>query len=174
VKKIKTVNIWQKLPARTRLFRALSPSFSSVLARRAKCARQPRSCWYLYQIFTDLRNIFTHWLSNKPVLIWLLITTAHLKYVATLPCNLSLMACFTDINGSQGSVATYARRGEMFIIRLTANLSRNLAVKKFLISVKNWQKYGHGSVAAFFAHPVDVRAHQVNSMQQLRPPQLQR
>jgi len=47
------------------------------------------------------------------------------------------MACFADINGSQGSVATYARRGEMFIIRLTANLSRNLAVKKFLISVKN-------------------------------------
>ena len=39
VKKI-TVNIWQKLQARTWLSRALSPSFSSVLARRAKCTRQ--------------------------------------------------------------------------------------------------------------------------------------
>ena len=33
----------------------------------------------------------------------------HLKYVVTLPCNLSLITCFADINVSQGSVATYAR-----------------------------------------------------------------
>jgi len=48
----------------------------------------------------------------------------------TLGCNLSLMACFVDINVSQGSVATYARRGGMFNIRLTANLLRNLPVEK--------------------------------------------
>jgi len=30
----------------------------------------------------------------------------HLAYVATLPCNLSLIFCFDDINVSQGSVAT--------------------------------------------------------------------
>jgi len=36
-------------------------------------------------------------------LIWLLTTPPHLKYVATLPCNLSLMACFSYINVSQGS-----------------------------------------------------------------------
>ena len=35
-------------------------------------------------------------LSNKPFPIWLL-TSPHLQYVATLPCNLSLMACFADI-----------------------------------------------------------------------------
>jgi len=29
-------------------------------------------------------------LSNKPVLVWLLTTPPHFKYVATLPCNLSL------------------------------------------------------------------------------------
>ena len=52
---------------------------------------------------------FTHTLSNKPSLIWLLTTPSQLKYVATLPCNLSLMACFADINVSQGSVATYAK-----------------------------------------------------------------
>ena len=33
-------------------------------------------------------------------------TPPHLKYVATLPCNISLMDYFTDIHVSQGSVAT--------------------------------------------------------------------
>jgi len=52
---------------------------------------------------------FTHRLSNKPFLIWLLLTIpTRLKYAATLPCNLSLMDCFADINVSRGSVATYA------------------------------------------------------------------
>jgi len=49
---------------------------------------------------------FTDRLSNKPFPIWLLTVPPHLKYVATLPCNVSLMACFADINVSQGSVAT--------------------------------------------------------------------
>jgi len=79
----------------------------------------------------------------------------NLFYVATLPCNLSLMACFGDINVSQGSVATYARCGEMFNIQLTANLLRKLLVKKLNKSVKIRQNYGHESVAQFFlAHPV--------------------
>jgi len=37
------------------------------------------------------------------------------------------MACFADINVSQGSVATYARSGGIFNIHLTANLLRNLS-----------------------------------------------
>ena len=82
-------------------------------------------------------QFFTHMLSNKPFLIWLLITPPDLKYVATLPCNLSLMACFADISVLQGSVATYARCRGIFDIRLTANLPGNLAVKKILKSVKN-------------------------------------
>jgi len=65
------------------------------------------------------------------------------------------MAYFADINVSQGSVATYARCGEMFNIHLTANLLRNLPVKKFCKSVKIWQNYGRESVAPFFlAHTV--------------------
>jgi len=36
-------------------------------------------------------------LSNKPFLIWLLTTAPYLKYVATLLCNLSLIACFVTI-----------------------------------------------------------------------------
>ena len=76
----------------------------------------------------------THTLSIKPFSIWLLTPPPHLKYVAaTLPCNLSLMACFADINVSQGSVETHARCGGIFNFHLTANLLRNLPVKKFLI-----------------------------------------
>ena len=39
------------------------------------------------------------------------------------------MACFADINVSQGSVATYAGCGAIFDNHLTANLPRNLPVK---------------------------------------------
>jgi len=60
------------------------------------------------------------------------------------------MACFADINVSQGSVATYTRCGETFSIHLSANLLRNLPVKKMCKSVKIRQNYGHESVAQFF------------------------
>jgi len=38
------------------------------------------------------------------------------------------MACFADINVSQGSVATHVRCGGIFNINLTTNLSTNLPV----------------------------------------------
>jgi len=46
------------------------------------------------QIFIDFNFFFTLRLSNKPFLICLLTTLPYLKYEATLPCNLSLIACF--------------------------------------------------------------------------------
>jgi len=46
------------------------------------------------------------------------------------------MASFADTNGSRGSAATYATRGGIFNIHLTANLLMNLAVKKILKPVK--------------------------------------
>ena len=66
------------------------------------------------------------------------------------------MACFADIDVSQGSVATYARCDGIFNMHLTANLPRNLPVKKtFFKSVKIWQNYGRESVAPLIlAHPV--------------------
>jgi len=67
-------------------------------------------------------------LSNKPFLIWLLTTPLQLKHVDTLPCSLSLMAGFADINVSRGSVATNARCGGIFNIYLTTSLPRNLPV----------------------------------------------
>ena len=100
--------------------------FLSVLARRAKCMRQPH---------TDFKSLFTHRLSNKLVLIWLLTTPPHLKYVATctLPCNLSLMACFADINVSQGSVAIYARCDGIFNIHLRRCLSYRASAGGYLL-----------------------------------------
>ena len=83
----------------------------------------------------------THGLINKPFLIWLLTTPSCLKYVATL--KLSLMACFADINVSQGSVATYPRCGGSFNIRLTTNFRRNFLNEKHFKSVQIWQNYGH-------------------------------
>jgi len=103
--------------------------------------------------YSPILNFFTHRLSNKPLLIWLLTTPPHLKYAATLPCNLSLMACFADINVSQSSVATYARYGRIFSMHLTANLSRNFPAKKNCKSVEIQQNYGHESVAPFFGPP---------------------
>ena len=44
------------------------------------------------------------------------------------------MACFADVNVSQGSVATYARCGGSFIIHLSTNLPRNFLVKFLEIS----------------------------------------
>jgi len=80
--------------------------------------------------YLPIQKKFTDRLSNKPFLIWLLTTPPRLKYVAILPCNLSLVACFVGINVSQGSVATYARCDGIFNIHLTTNLPRNLPVKK--------------------------------------------
>jgi len=42
--------------------------------------------------YSPILIFLTRRLSNKSFLIWLLTTPPHLKYVATLPCNLSLMA----------------------------------------------------------------------------------
>jgi len=77
------------------------------------------------------------------------------------------MACLANINVSQGSVATFARCGVIFDICLTANLPRNLPVKKFLKSDKNWQNYGHESVAPFFGPP--CRRHDVIRIKSVAP-----
>jgi len=47
--------------------------------------------------YLPIKKKLTDRLSNNPFLIWLLTTPPHLKYVATLPCNLLLMASFANI-----------------------------------------------------------------------------
>jgi len=68
---------------------------------------------------------------KKPFIIWLSTTQPHLKYIATLHWKLSIMACFADIDVSQGSVATYARCDGIFNIHLTANLPKKFQWKKY-------------------------------------------
>ena len=60
------------------------------------------------------------------------------------------MACFADINVSQGSVAKYAGCGGIFDTHLSANLPGNFPVKKILKSVTTWQNCGHEFVAPVF------------------------
>jgi len=108
--------------------------------------------------YSPILNFFcTHRLSNKPFLIWLLTTLLHLKCVATLPCNLSLMACFAVINVSQGSVATHARCGRIFDIRLTANKRVNLPMKNFLNRLRTDRIVVMSLWSHFLSHPVDDR-----------------
>jgi len=64
------------------------------------------------------------------------------------------MPCFADINVSQGSVATCARCGGIFNMRLTANLPRNLPVKFFLNRLRFDRIMVMSPWPHFLAHPV--------------------
>jgi len=95
----------------------------------------------------------SHRLSNKPFLICLLTTPPHLKYVATLPCNLSLMACFANLNVVCSDMCKV--RWDFFHIRLTANLPWNLPGKKFLNRLKFEGIMVTSLWPRFLAHPAD-------------------
>jgi len=56
---------------------------------------------------------------------------------------------FSDINISQGSVATHLRCGGIFSYHFTANIPRSLTMTRFRKSVEIWQSYLHK-----FAGPV--------------------
>jgi len=84
---LKSVNIWESY----KQMRGCLMHF----ARLVNTTERWRKCTFLLVTLPNIRRFyffFTHRLSKrpKPVLIWLLITPPHLKYVATLPCNLSL------------------------------------------------------------------------------------
>ena len=108
--------------------------FLCLLAVCCQASKVHETTTLLLVTFPNIHRFkkFTRTLSNKPFLISLLTTQPHLKYVATLPCNSSLVACFADNNVLQGSVATYARCGEIFNVHVNANLLRNLPVHFFL------------------------------------------
>jgi len=119
--------------------------------------RQPRSCLYLRQIFTDFVYVFTDRLCNKPILIWLLTTPPHLKYVATRSCKLSLISCLLTLMFYKVLwQLTYARNGGIFNYHFCANVPRNLPVNKFCKSTKIWQNYGREFVALLFGSPCVV------------------
>ena len=137
VKKIEIGEYLAKLQARAWLSHALCAP-GQLTAKLVEHAQDNHvlGCNCNFTKYAPISTFFTPRLINKSFLIWLLIRPPYLKYVATLPCNVSLMTCFGDINVSQGSVATYARCGGTFNTHVTANLPRNLPVKKFFKSVK--------------------------------------
>ena len=59
-------------------------------------------------------------LGNKPFLIWLSKTPPHLQHVATLHCDLSLMACFAETSG---------------VARILLQGGRGARVPKFVVTV---------------------------------------
>jgi len=74
----------------------------------------------------------------------------NLKSVATLPCDIALIATlvwecrlFSDTDVLQGSVAMHIRCDGIFNNSFIANLLENLSVKIFWKSVKVWCRYSH-------------------------------
>ena len=61
-----------------------------------KCIRDNHLLACNYAKYLPIFIFFTVRLSNKPFFIWLglLTTPPHIHYVVTLPCNISLIACF--------------------------------------------------------------------------------
>jgi len=131
-------------------------SYLAVCWPGAQCARYNHIFACDFAKYSPIKFFFTLRLSNKPFLIYLLKTSPHLKYVATLPCNLSLMACFVDINVLQGSVVTYARCGGIFLVHLTPSLPRNLSVK-FLNRLRFDRIMVMSLWPPFVAHPVNIQ-----------------
>ena len=93
-------------------------------------------------------------------IIWLLTAAPHRIYVAKLPCNLSLIACFVTLV-LQGSVARYTlitthskfteknhtRSNGIVNNEFTPNLPRNLPVKKKLESRLRFDR-----IMSFWSH----------------------
>ena len=96
------------------------------------------------------KKFFAGRLSNKFVKIWPLKISPHLKCVATLPCDLSLITTlvwkcllFSDVDVLQGSVATHISCDRVSNNSFIANFLKNLLSKKNWKSVKVWWSYSH-------------------------------
>jgi len=63
------------------------------------------------------------------------------------------MACFADINVSQGSVATYGRCGRIFHKHLTANIPGKLPVRNFVNQLRVDRIMVMSLWPRFLAHP---------------------
>ena len=152
---LQSVNIWQSYKQERDCLVHFA-RLANTLLKDEESARDSHvpACTFAKPNIYRFKKNCTRSLSNKPFLIWLLTTPPHLKCVATLPCNLSSMACFAHINVSQGSVSTHARPGEIFNIHLTANLPRNLSVKKNLNRLSFDKIMVMSLRPRFLSHPV--------------------
>jgi len=91
---VKSVNIWQKSYRQERYCLLHFARLANTLLNTKKVHE---TISFLVVNIHRLKKFFIHRLSNKPFLICLLKTSPRLKYVATVPCNLLLMACFGDV-----------------------------------------------------------------------------
>ena len=117
--------------------------FYSALAKRTR-ARGNHVFACNFAKYSPIKKM-TRRLRNIPFLIWLLTTPPHLKYVATLPCNLSLMACFADIN--VGTVAT-CKVGWDFQYPFNCNFFKNRLIFDRIVVMSLWP--------GFLAHPAEA------------------
>ena len=79
------MNIWQRYEQeRGRLMHFVR----LATTHKKRSAREKEVLARIFAKYSPILNFFpTNRLSNEPFLIWLLTTSPHLKYVATLPCN---------------------------------------------------------------------------------------
>ena len=138
------VNIWQTYKQE----HGCLVDFLRLLAVYWPGAQSVRDNHVFCQIFTEL-IFFSDRLGSKPFLIWLLKTSLHLKYIATLPGNFSLIACFVTLMFDK-IVWQHIRGVVGYINHFTTYLPRNLSEKIFWKSVKIWQNYSHEFVASIF------------------------
>ena len=96
---------------------------------------------------------FTDRFSNKPVWISLLTTPPHLKYVDTIPGNLSLTACFLALMFHK--VVWQHRQGVVgFLLTSLLQIYHGIFQwKNICKSVRIWHSYGHEFVASLFGPP---------------------
>jgi len=104
-------------------------------------------------IYLPILKSFSPTLSNKLFLICLLTSPSQLKYVATLPCNLSLIACFMTLVFHK--VMWQHMHGVVWL--LTTSLlqiyGESSSEKKLCKSVKIWQNNRYKFVSPLFAPP---------------------
>ena len=94
---------------------------------------------------------FTDRLSNKDFLVWLLTIQWRIKCLATLRCNLSLIARFLTLMFHKVVWQHRLWRCDgSFNNHFTANLPRIFSVRKFRKSVKSWLSY---NVVSLFGPP---------------------
>ena len=114
----KSVNIWQSYKQERGCLMHFA-RLANTLLKDGESAPDNHVFACNFAKYSPIKQKFTNRLSIKPFLIWILTTPpAELQYVATLPGNLSLMACFADVNVSRASAATYARCGGILSILL--------------------------------------------------------
>jgi len=132
------VSQYQKGKTNLEFTEARDSGISWAICKSAPCSRQITMPTPHHSVFLQARCPSCRPTNSVKALKALLLTTPqHLKCVAMLPCDLSLITTlvwdccsFSDSTDSQGSLLMHIRCGETFNNHFAANLLQNLPVKK--------------------------------------------